>query len=426
MFRRDGFALLSAAVLMGVILATGVVMLNYAFSSRQAAKTFESEVFATQTAEAGIYKALFCMNTSSGGNCGGQYGENYAGESDIAIGNGKVTTTVTTNGTEKTVTAVGYTGAGKQETVKVTVSASPPTADAAFDYALEVGDGGVFISNNAEVRSGPIYSHSSINCGNNAKLDGPVYVSAANGLVDNCTLYGDIHADRITNNKMNSHDVYWKTTSSGNNNVGHSYSSQNTPPQQGLPSVDLPFWHAAAEAGGTIAGDYTAPTGSHLGPKVITGNLTLTNNAIVTLDGPVWVQGTITLSNNAQLNLNPSYGVNSTVVMADGVISISNNAQINGSGHLKSFILVHSSSDNTDAAIDISNNAAGAIFYAPYGGISISNNATVTAVAARKVSLSNNCIIDYSTTYHDASDIRLAATPSGDWRFVPNGWRSIP
>jgi hypothetical protein len=241
--------------------------------------------------------------------------------------------------------------------------------------------------------------------------------------VTGCTSYGDIHADRVTSNKMNSHDVYYNTTNTGNQNVGSAYGSQPTPPAKTLPTIDLDWWHDRAAEGGIITGNYTAANGSHLGPKKITGDLLLGNNAIVTLDGPVWVQGTILFDNNAQLNLNPSFGANSTVVMADGTVNVQNNAQINGSGHLKSFILIHSSSTDTNYAIDIKNNAAGAVFYAPNGGIDISNNATVTAVAAKKVALANNCIIDYSSTYHDASDILLSASASGLWRLVPGGWR---
>src|SRR5207247_2279383 len=120
-------------------------------------------------------------------------------------------------------------------------------------------------------------------------------------------------------------------------------------------------------------------------PKVITGNLTINGGSTLTLTGTIYVQGTVTFGNNSTLALSSGYGAQSGILLSDGWVDVSNNASFSGSGQAGSYVLVDSQSNcmgissascsnSSHSAINITNNTNGAIFYAPNGLISVSNN----------------------------------------------------
>ena len=423
---RDGFLLVSVSLLMGIILAVGTTLFSYVFNSRKAAQGYQQSISALNLADAGISKALYCLNATNGDSCGGTYGANYAGESQVPMGIGKYTVLIAGNGNSRTISAIGQSETGMTEIAKVEMSRSTLTRSLNLDSALIVGGGGLSLGNNSQVIGGPVHSASSVSCGNNVLLDGPAYVSQGGGLIDNCILNGDAHADQVTNSQLNGHDVYYGPTNTGNSAVAHAYGGQPPPSPEATPAIDLDLWHAQAAAGGVFSGDKTFPDNAiaDLGPIKITGNLTVSNNAVITVRGPIWVQGNLNLMNNAQLALDPGFGANSTIIAADGAVKISNNGVVLGSGDSRSFILMYAGSA-ASPAISVSNNAAGAIFVAPNGLISVSNNAAVTAAAGDSVSLSNNCVIDYVTADHDASDVVISSGEAsiGPWIQTPRTWR---
>jgi len=415
-----GFALLSAAVLMALVLAFSAILLRYLTTTRVASRAGVEAASVQEIAEAGLSKAIYCLNATDGSKCGGTYGVNFAGESNVSFGGGTYTTVVTGSGTSRTVSSTGKSAKGKKMKVNVNATNDPPTTDPGLAYSLQVGSDGVTFGAHAAITGGPVYSQGSINCDDNS-ISGPVYVSLANGLINNCQVHGDAHADRVTNNQFYGNEVYYKTTNTGNAGVSHAYGSQATPTLPAGPTLDLTYWHKAATDGGTNNGNLTQSGGS-FGPMKISGNLTI--GGTVTLNGPLWVTGTIGFANNAVLQLNPAFGANSTLITADGVITISNNAQVNGSGNAKSFIMMHTTS-SASPAIDISNNCLGAVFFAPNGNVNISNNAGIAAAAGKSVVIANNTSIDYRDAYHDASTVLLAATTTRIWRVENGTWRAV-
>lgn len=420
---RRGFALISAATLMALVLVFGALLVNYMMSTRHTGRAYETVVYAQSIAEAGIDKALFCLNATSGTKCGGSYGTGYTGEADVSMGDGGFTAVVSGSGHTRTVTVTGTRANGTHEAIVAEVSDEPPTTGGGFNYSLQVGSGGASIGKHTSITGGPIYSEQDITC-DDTTATGPIYVSKAGGLITKCTLSGDAHADSVTVNEMNNHDVYFKTANTSNTHVGTAYGSQPTPGQQPMPDLHIPAWQKAAAAGGVIYGDHSPADNSHFGPKKITGNLTLGNNVDIILDGPIWVQGTVYFGNNSTISLNTKFGPNSTMVLVDGVITVNNNAQLNGSGNIKSFVVLYTPSAATPA-VDIENNVGGAVFFAPNGNIDIKNNAAITAAVGKSVTMANNTSINYKTTYHDASDILLASEPSGTWQITAGTWREF-
>src|SRR3989344_293663 len=202
----------------------------------------------------------------------------------------------------------------------------------------------------------------------------------------------------------------------------NAYCFVENPPRQELPISDgvIQDWRNAAAAGGTCAppdcdasGNFkiTGGASKSIGPKKITGNLEVDNNAILTVTGTLWVQGNITLSNNCNVRLAAGYGGDSGVVVAGGVINVSNNCAFQGSGAAGSYIMLLSPQDApTLDVIEVNNNSIGVIYYASKGRIELENNASAKEVTAYGIDLENNAFITYES---GLSSVSVSSGPSG-------------
>ncbi|MFH1046983.1 MAG: hypothetical protein V1738_01670 [Patescibacteria group bacterium] len=421
---QRGFSILLAMVFLSLVSMLGFGMMNYVTSGVKVAKRYEVSVATMQIAEAGIQKALYCMNASTGSNCGGQYGESYSGESNLALNDGSFTISVAGSENERHITSIGIGPTGESSVVKVKlVRNAAVNTETSFTNALMAVDGAV-ISNNAVIRNGDIYSDANLTCGNNAAIGGNVYISLPEGKLDNCDVQGDAYADKIEDSDIEGdcyYDSYWVRSSCD----GTRHSGQDTPPLQDLPTFDQDFWHAQAEAGGTISGNYSPPDNSTLGPAKIVGNLTLGNNRDVIMLGPIWVTGNITLSNNATITLDEDFGDQGSVLMADGTVNLSNNSEVNGTGEDGSYIIIYTPSSSSPA-ITVSNNAGTAVYLAPNGRAQISNNAEAIAVAARYVTLSNNAVIDFDQSgVLTELEMSIESSDEEGWQVEPGSWREL-
>ncbi|KPJ84878.1 hypothetical protein AMJ57_05195 [Parcubacteria bacterium SG8_24] len=427
--RDRGLALISTTVVMTVAFSLAVSLISFMLTSRQAAVRFEAKINSLQEAEAGIQKALFCLNTDTGAPCGGTFGTGYVGESDHSFNGGEFTVTVTGTGDRRLITSTGSAMPGQKTTVMAeAVMATQPYTETHFDFALLVTDQ-VGLDNNAVVDNGPIHSAADVECGNNVDILSDVIVSKIGGRIYNCDIGGDAHADEL--NKVDAGgDCYWRTDFINTACGGTVYPDEPTPPPPALPTFDLDFWRSEALLGGTISGDYYPADGESLGPVVIDGKLILDNNVDVIMTGPIWVMDEFEMVNNATITLDPSFGEMSSVIFADhptenlGRIKIDNNAQLNGSGQPGSYILMVSTMAD-DTAIEVKNNAAGAVFLALEGGVKIDNNASLVAVAGRKVFMKNNAEITYDPDSLPQGLTLQTAGGSGYWELIPGTWREI-
>ncbi len=199
---------------------------------------------------------------------------------------------------------------------------------------------------------------------------------------------------------------------------------ENSPRQDlPIPEATIAGWKADAEAGGTINGDYTLTNSASasLGPKKITGSLTVDNLATLRLTGTVWVEGDVQLSNNCVIQLDESYGDTSGVFITDGVVQISNNCEFQGSGNAASYIMLTSEKDDPDGEVmSIDNNALGVIYYARRGRLKFSNNAAAKEATAYGITLDNNATITYES---GLDDVNFSSGPSGGYTF--SRWREI-
>lgn len=206
------------------------------------------------------------------------------------------------------------------------------------------------------------------------------------------------------------------------------------PPRENMPISDgiIQDWKNEATAGGEIAGDYLLTSDVNLGPKKITGNLLMTdNNKTLTVIGTIYVQGNITIDNGSTVRCAASYGLNSCVIVSDGWIHVKNNSAFNGSGTAGSFIMLLSTAacDGTvtlppcdtahhNSAIDLHNNAIGAIFYASRGLLNLHNNVGISEATAYKVNLNENATVTYDFGLADA---KFSSGPTGGYQI--NYWK---
>ncbi|OGL74022.1 hypothetical protein A3C96_00695 [Candidatus Uhrbacteria bacterium RIFCSPHIGHO2_02_FULL_60_10] len=430
-----GFAVIPAVIILFLVLTFGLAVINMALTGRQAGKRLQESMTAGQIAEAGIQKAIFCTNATTGTNCGGTYGGTYAGETDVSFGGGKFTTVVSISGTDRTVTSTGYSPAGNPATIKVDLTLLPPTDDPSFSYALQTGAGGAYMANNSSI-SGTIYSNGDIVCNStNAIVTGDAYSAKSGGKIEKCKVLFHAHADKILNSDVEGDAYYLNNPAdiSGTTVLGAKYASSDTPALTTLPDVNLPFWRDSAEAGGIYVGNYSPADNSDLGPLKISGDLIMNNNVDVNITGPVWVMGNIVTGNNTTFALDPDFGSLSTVILADdpadltnhGKIDITNNTSISGSGNPQSHILfvsTNNSLNDASPALQVSNNAAGAIFLATSGTMRLANNAGAKSLAGYRLYLDENSDVNYVESEFAGL---FSNSPSNRWRLLEGSWREV-
>lgn len=210
------------------------------------------------------------------------------------------------------------------------------------------------------------------------------------------------------------------------------YCIVDNPPRQEMPISDgvLQDWRDAASAGGTCAqpictgsGDYMLSNGAvgTLGPIKINGDLTMSNNADLTITGTIWVTGNVTISNNCIVRLDSAYGDRSGVIIVDGTVTVSNNCVFYGSGNPNSYVLLLTDKNMPDAVVmTVSNNSNGVIYYASKGKISLSNNARAKEVTGYGISMSNGATITYES---GLADLHFSSGPAGGWSI--DSWREV-
>ena len=200
-------------------------------------------------------------------------------------------------------------------------------------------------------------------------------------------------------------------------------------------------WKAAASEGETFsdAAHCTPSADIVLDACVLDCDFIPLSGIVITINGTVWVKGDIIIGNGTSIKLSSAYEGNSGIIIADkpgsestsGKITILNNVAICGSEGFATFpdcnasngsylMMLSTHEHDTTYAIDVSNNAAGAIFYAHKGIANINNNANLKEVTAYKLNLSNLASVTYESGLASAS---FTSGPGGGW--IINNWNEI-
>ena len=164
MTKRRGSAIIVAIVFLSIILGAAVSLVNYTAISNQATKSIDYYTEAKNIAEAGIEKALWCVKQTVGTNCGGTYGTNYTGESNVPFGSGVFTVTVTPiDINTKKVESTGYIPSATNPKKKVTLRTNIEinSLGVGLYYGLQIGAGGMKLEEHVTI-TGNVFSNGSI------------------------------------------------------------------------------------------------------------------------------------------------------------------------------------------------------------------------------------------------------------------------
>lgn len=314
-------------------------------------------------------------------------------------------------------------------TTKVGSSTSGMTA-LNYDLAFRINVGGVFPTLSVPTVGGNAYSHN----------------------IDNTNITADAYYQALSGT-VKAHNATEMCAPSGGTHC-HPGAADQPPQNFPLSSSQITQMEAQAAAGGTTTCSPTCniPDGQSIGPRKYVGDLVLgDNNSTILLTGTVWVVGNLTITNGSVLQLAPGYGTNSGTVIVDdpsnpatkGQILLSNNGNLKGNyaacagspkrcstgeksgqactvdtdcpnGNYIMTISMNASPGFTASAIDVSNNLAAGVLYAPLGLVSISNNASLNEVTGQKIALANNCEITYQT---GLASVIFTSGPGGSWAY---------
>lgn len=247
-----------------------------------------------------------------------------------------------------------------------------------------------------------------------------VFLGGVTGVIDGVTVgdngVGNAYAHTVTDATVTG-TIYCQTGSGNNKSCD---ASLPDPVAVAMPISDANIldWKDVASSGGTTAGPVVLDGSTlSIGPRKIDGNLTITNNAIMTIGGTLWVTGNLVVDNNGTISLASSYQEGSGVIVVDGTVTIGNNTNFSGSGSASSYLMILSTSSST-SAITLSNNAGAVLLYAANGTVNVANNAGAASINGYRINLNNNAVISYETGLSNANFVN---GPSGSW--VSTSWR---
>lgn len=288
------------------------------------------------------------------------------------------------------------------------------------------------------------------------------FLGAGVSSINNMIVLINAKADSITNSKICG-DAYYKTIDASSLNfvngpssptcsypltLGTAYSAQSSPAIKNMPFSEgnIQDFKTAAEGGGIITGncgdggvaECVIPDNGilSLGPKKIIGNLTLTKKqTLIITSGPLYFTGNIDIDSaaGATAKCDSAFGSKSCAIIVDGWIHLKNNTVFQGSGEPGSYIIVLTTLNGCNgggqnlpqcthhnAAIDIHNNATGAIFYTNNSMANLHNGVNVSELTAYKIRLDNNAVITYEQGLASA---QFSSGPSGSWKI--KSWTEI-
>ena len=337
----------------------------------------------------------------------------------------------------KVITAVGRSYASScSGTVQASVTLKIDLrAVRAGEFSIVTGVGGLYLSNSAKIVGGDVLVNGEISLKNSAQIGlttNPVAVQVAHqtcpnppdatypqlcgsGLGEPITIENTAHiyGDVVANNQI---------SGAGMSNPGLTASSGVA--AQPLPAHDRAAQIAAVNPANDTDGSAASCSGSQTrtwnANTKITGDVTVSNNCVVTVVGDVWITGKLTVLNSGRLIVADSLGTTEPNIMIDS----SNGATFRNTSKLQSnssdtgfqiltYYSAASCSPNcsdvtgTDlyntrntTTISLDNSAEGpqTIFYARWSRVQIVNSGQIGALVGQTVELRNSGTITFGTS----------------------------
>ncbi len=374
--QKKGSAWVGIIILLIFITSLGLAIvvdsLNTIVQSSRSARIISAQALC----DAGIEKALWRLNENS----------DYSGREGYVLPTGEIDILVSGDFENKEVYVTAYIpnkeSAKTERTVRARLVAIPSDSSISFNYAAQVGEGGLIMRTNS-------------------KIDGNVYSN------ENITGYS---------NTIITNDAYavGEISPSPRPRVdGESHPGAEPVP---MPDFDPGFWEARANINNDpYIGNYVVSGGNNiLGPRKIEGNFVLESNSSMELNGPLHVTGNFTASSNNDIRISEDFGSNGTVILVDGTITLDSNTRIFGtSATPKGHLLMVSRDEGDEAIVLNANTTCGGVFYALDGGTKVNSRTGVVAIAARRLYLEANAELIYEAGLASAI---FSGGPGGVWK----------
>lgn len=440
-------ALTTVVLLLFVSLAIGGGVSAIALKESRISKINTHAKESYVTAESGVEDVLYRVKKN----------KNYSATETLTLNNAAAVTTVTNIGAqEKKIIAQGdSTKAIRNVDVRLRAGAG-----VSFFYGVEVGNGGLEMESGSHIEGargalGNVYVNGPVAGDSGATITGDL-ISA--GTIDDVVVFGNASAAAIGKDAEICGNAFTPTIHTDalkflntpkkppcpDPLTPGSFTAATTPTSLPMPiSADqIQKWKKDAGCGTQpptnplclYDGNYALTQNTSLGPLTIAGDLLMKdNNKTLTMSGTLYVKGNIDIDNGSTIRCGASYADTSCIVIADGWIHVKNNGAFAGSGTPGSYLMLLSAlaCDGSSAAppcdiahhhgaIDLHNNAAGAIFYASDGLINLHNNVSVTELTGYKIHLDNNAIVTYET---GLANMSFSSGPTGGWEIID--WREV-
>jgi len=417
---QSGFAALYVVILiMSVAL---VITGGISFTIQKQQKMIKNAVRSSQSyyhAETGIEDALVRLRNNM--NLPDDYSFSFNENNKISV---IISDTI---GGAKTIGAVGN---NFDRIRKINAVYKISSGKVSFFYGVQVGDGGMFLGNNAIVHGNVFSNGSIISLFGKGYIDDSVIIARNWNLMQGLVVGQDASAFSCIDCSISGNLIYNQDGIAWNCDVDGDVIVQS----EEIEAQDMPIsetqkqeWKQQITDSGIIYGDYGLGNNEHqsLGPVKIEGNLILENGSVLTLAGNLLISGNLTIKNSAQIKLDPAfYGLNSGIVIVEGTTDVMAGSVLRGTGDIGSYLMILSTnSEKHDIfypAIKINNNSDGAIFYASDGLVIIENNAELREVTAYSILMKNNAEIVYES---GLQNINFSSGTGGSWEL--KSWKEV-
>lgn len=254
---------------------------------------------------------------------------------------------------------------------------------------------------------------------NGSKVNGNVYANT----ISNLAIGGDAY--------YGSSETISNTTVSGSNCPNsHCHPGSVDQPPVAMPISDsnISDWKDQAACYGDPNCVYTGDINgcpTTIGPGKFVGNFTTANTCTIKVKTPIWLTGNLTVGNGITFKMDPSLGSYSGVIIVDGQSTFSNTDDLQGTGQPGSYLTLLSTYNSSQhgglTAIDTGNSSITGILYAPYGILTLANNANFKEAIAWQLNVGTGTILTYDSGLISTF---FSAGPSGAFSVIKGSYLS--
>lgn len=166
---QSGQMFIISVIVLSLIIINALLLISGAFTIFSNSKYSVERIQAINLAEAGIDKAVASLNKTGG---------SYNGEAETVLGGGTYSITITNvDASTKKITATGYVpNKANSKSKKIIELQISKGVGIAFNYGVQVGEGGLEMENSATV-NGSVYTNGNIEMSGSTKITGDAYVA---------------------------------------------------------------------------------------------------------------------------------------------------------------------------------------------------------------------------------------------------------